>query len=255
MSEAFETDVQQPPGVSPLAVAGPVVLIFVIAAAVMAILVGAFWIKLGILPTEMAGVVRNSFPAPELQIDPLGDLQANRIRSEQQLKGEIGGGPMGGAPAVTAAEAHPSAPNSKVPEPIVGVSAAPQLANAERTSQQVGPKPAMSIKAAIARIASRPDPYAPLLPEGEVPDSAGQRAMSARSAARSGGTAARTQAESGSNSIEPAGARRGAMAPAAPDSAPSSTPGLLERTIRVPSESLQGTPTYGGTSNEGAVTR
>ena len=178
MSEAFETDVQQPPGVSPLAVAGPVVLIFVIAAAVMAILVGAFWIKLGILPTEMAGVVRNSFPAPELQIDPLGDLQANRIRAEQQLKGEAGVGPTGGAPAVTAAEARPSAPNSKVPEPTVGVSAAPQLANAERASQQVGPKPAMSIKAAMARIASRPDPYAPLLPEGEVPDSAGQRAMS-----------------------------------------------------------------------------
>lgn len=256
MSEAFKTDLQEPPGVSTLAVAGPVVAIFLIAAAVMAILVGAFWIKLGTLPTDMFALVRHSFAPPRLQVDPLGDLRANRIRAERQLKGVVGAvgvGPTGGAPAVTAVQARPSAPGSRDPQTAAGAPAA-ELANAVPAAQAPTPQ-GMSIDTAMAKIVERADPYAPLLSQEDVPDSAARRATEAYRAARSGGVAVQAAHGSDADGTALGGARTGAGTPPAGTDAPSSVRGLGGRTVWVPAASLDGTPTYDGARNEGAVTR
>ncbi|MCE7027999.1 hypothetical protein [Jiella avicenniae] len=89
------------------------------------------------------------------------------------------------------------------------------------------------IDAAMRLVAARPDPYAPLLPQGAVPDGAGLRAMRAQTAQRpSGGIAF------------DAGARTGVMSPEIEGAPPPDEPGLAGEQIRVPSGAFDGTPNY-----------
>ncbi|ORE98884.1 hypothetical protein [Aurantimonas sp. 22II-16-19i] len=95
------------------------------------------------------------------------------------------------------------------------------------------------IAEAMRLVAARPDPYAPLIADTEVPDDAGRRAMRAQT----------TQRPAGSRSFD-AGARTGAMSPAAEGGPPPSLPGLSTDKTRVPAETLQGTPNYVPLPNE-----
>ncbi|NDW03392.1 hypothetical protein [Jiella pacifica] len=88
------------------------------------------------------------------------------------------------------------------------------------------------INEAMRLVASRPDPYAPLLPESDVPDGAGLRAMKAQTA----------QSPSGGVTFD-AGARTGAMSPQIEGAPPPGQPGLGEAT-RVPTDAFDGTPNY-----------
>lgn len=89
------------------------------------------------------------------------------------------------------------------------------------------------IDAAMRLVAARPDPYAPLLKESDVPDSAGLRAMRAQTAQR----------PTGGVSFD-AGARTGAMAPEIDGAPPPDLPGLGGDETRVPAEAFAGTPNY-----------
>lgn len=100
--------------------------------------------------------------------------------------------------------------------------------NAQLTQAAIIP-----IDAAMRLVVARPDPYAPLLPESEVPDGAGPRAMRAQTA----------QPPSGATRFD-AGARTGAMSPTVEGAPPPDQPGLGGEETRVPPEAFEGTPNY-----------
>lgn len=126
--------------------------------------------------------------------------------------------------------------SSDFPAPSLQVDPAIDLRRAnERGLKALGEEAQLPIEDAMRILLSRRDPYAPLLSESAVPDSAGLRAMRAQSASPTGGD--------GAIGFD-AGARTDAMAPETQRRPQPDLPGLGGEQVRVPPSELEGTPNY-----------
>lgn len=104
-------------------------------------------------------------------------------------------------------------------------------------SRELDQEAKVAIEAAMRAVADRPDPYAPLMPMAEVPDSPGLRAMQAQKAAETAGPGRLTPARGDTSEA-------GGMVPPSGEGGGSVTPGLGAAAPRVPPAALRGTPGY-----------